>query len=399
MGSTTPPLPSRDSPDIRLDLLTPAEHLAQTDANSSEWSGALNKEQYFRREALLADQDLTRNGGLTAWGLVHQPNGAEGRRVLAGCETYRKNGFVRRKDGKVEEGVVHGVGSVFSPPEFRGQGYAGRMMRELGEKLRGWQVEDVDVDGKRGEEKVIGSVLFSDIGKKFYARSGWEAFPSAHVAVAPREGAGEGLPEVRLLKAEDLPELCEVDEGLVRARLEKQKGEKTAVALLPDIATMRWHHAREDFVATELFGKTPVIKGAVAGKEGERVWCYWTRVFTKPAKEPPVLHILRLVVEDPNFDDFGPASSSSPSPSQLQLPTTKAIAAVFAAAQQQAKEWGMSEVMMWNPSSTTLAAARLLDEKAEMVEREAESIASLLWYGEEGWRDVRWVDCEKFVWC
>ena len=377
-------LPPKDSPHIHLTTLTPTEHLAQTDANSSEWSGALNKEQYFRREAHLGDQDLTRGGGLTAWGLVYQPNGQEGRTVLAGCETYVKKGVVV-KDGKMEEGVVHGVGSVFCPPEARGMGYAGRMMEDLGKRLRDWQ-------GK----KALGSVLYSDIGKVFYAKKGWRAMPSRHVALPPKESAVSGLPETQLLKADDLPALCQVDEQLLRRRLEKRgKNEQPALALIPDIATIRWHHAREEFVANELYGKEPLVKGAVAGKEGERVWCYWTRIFTNPAKEPPVLHILRLVVEDEAFSDFEPASETAAE--KKESPIVQAVAAVFAEAQKQAKEWGMSEVQMWNPSGTTLAGARVLEEGAKVVEREEDSIASLNWFGEG--QEVEWVCNEKYGWC
>ena len=274
------------------------------------------------------------------------------------------------------------------------------MMRDLGEKLKGWQVGE-------GEEAIC-SVLYSDIGKKFYAARGWQAFPSAHVALPAAKDAKEvvaGLPEVRLLHAADLPELCKLDERLVRRRMEKQsEDDKPAVALLPDTATIQWHHAREDFVAKELFGKSPLIKGAVAGPPGQRVWCYWTRVFTNPAKEPPVLHILRLVIEDERVADFSPVSTSTSPPAEAAAagtasPTARAIAAVFAAAQQQAAEWGMQEALMWNPSPTTLAAARLLDEGAKVVEREEESIASLRWYGSGRWEDVRWVENEKYGWC
>lgn len=107
----------------------------------------------MRREQYLADQDLTRNGGITWWVLVD--TAVSPRRVLCGCETLRKKAFVAR-DGKVEEVVCHGIGSVFCPPENRGRGYAGRMMKELGRKLRTWQAE---------ERPCLFSVLYSDIGK------------------------------------------------------------------------------------------------------------------------------------------------------------------------------------------------------------------------------------------
>jgi hypothetical protein len=120
---------------------------------------------YIRREQRLSETSLTCNGGITHWVLVdmsHLPGGE--RRVLASCETIRKRALVayRTAEGvKVEEVVSHGIGSVFCPKEYRGKGYAGRMMRELSKLLRGWQVEGA----AKGREKCLFTVLYSDIGK------------------------------------------------------------------------------------------------------------------------------------------------------------------------------------------------------------------------------------------
>lgn len=149
-------LPKADSPDLHLVLATPAEILQQLHHNSEEWRGALTLDAYLRREEVLGSQELTKNGGLTSWMLV-QGEG-EGRRVLCGCESIRKKALVAgpgARDG-VEEVACHGVASVFCPHEYRGRGYAGRMMQELGPRLKEW-----DARGKR----VLMSVLFSDIGK------------------------------------------------------------------------------------------------------------------------------------------------------------------------------------------------------------------------------------------
>ncbi len=79
------------------------------------------------------------------------------RKILASCETYRKRALIARQGRQVEEIVSHGIGSVFCDPQLRGHGYAGRMMKELGQKLDTWQQEY----GKKTDF----SVLFSDIGK------------------------------------------------------------------------------------------------------------------------------------------------------------------------------------------------------------------------------------------
>ena len=79
--------------------------------------------------------------------------------------------------------------------------------------------------------------------------------------------------------------------------------------------------------------------------------------------------------------------------------TVKAIAAVLAAAQAEGSQWQMKEVQVWNPNSTTLAAAQLLDPKASVTHRETSSIAALRWYGEGSWEDVDWICNEKYAWC
>lgn len=400
MGSLGEPnghsgLPHKNSSDIHLVLGTPEENLAQTTANSSEWSGALpSVESYLRREAHLANQDLTKDGGLTTWMLVHQPAGSPVRKVLCGCETIRKRAFVRR-GGRLEEAVCHGIGSVFCPPANRGMGYAGRMMTELGKRLQTWQADN----GK----KVLFTVLFSDIGKGFYAARGWKPFPSAHVNLPVNPSAADNFPKVDLLNPRDLPELSQLDEQWMRGRMLghnlSQDPSRTAVGLWPDLQTLTWHHAREEFVAKELkILKQPKVKGAMIGRPGEKVWCYWTRVWTSPKEEaPPTLHILRLVIEDPFYSDFEAATEEGVEKAKNSKVTMQ-IAALLAAAQSEAAAWGMKQVEIWNPTSTTLAAARLLDPNAGVQHRDQASIASLMWYG-EGAEQVDWVCNEKYGWC
>jgi hypothetical protein len=150
-------LPDRNSHELHLVVAKHEEILAQQNANSDEWRGALSLPAYLRREELLVDQTLTRDGGLTAWSLVYQPAGSDekDRKVLCGCETIKKRALVASAN-TVEAVTAHGVCSVFCPPENRGKGYAGRMIADLGEKLRTWQ--------SNGQDNLF-SVLWSDIGK------------------------------------------------------------------------------------------------------------------------------------------------------------------------------------------------------------------------------------------
>lgn len=383
-------LPTSDSPDLRLVVGTAEECLAQAQANSTEWRGALSLPAYLRREDHLMQQVLTKDGGLTPWMLVHQPSGTSDadRRVICGCESIKKKALVAQ-DGNVKEVVAHGIASVFCPPHFRGRGYAGRMMADLGKKLGGWQGGDQDVGF---------SVLYSDIGKKFYAARGWKAFPSAHIALNASTKAPSDLPTASPLKAADLPQLCEADSQLLHGRLGKTS--KPSVALVPDVHTLNWHHAREEFIADELYSRTADIKGAIVGTEpGRRAWCIWARVWTNPNEEAAnTLHILRLVAEDEAFSDFEPASGEVPSDANSAAVVGQ-VAALLAAAQAEAEKWHMEHVEVWNPANVTLAAARMLDASSEVVHRESASIASLRWYGEGDGTNLSWVCNEKYGWC
>ena len=380
-------LPKSDSPDLHLVVATEEENLAQLHANSSEWRGALSLPAYLRREHILVNQTLTRDGGLTAWMLIYAPSDTP-RRVLCGCESIKKKALLA-KDGKVEDVVAHGVASVFCPPDARGKGYAGRMMLELGNRLKQWQVEE-------GASCAF-SVLFSDIGKEFYKARGWQNFPSAHIALRAVDTVdGIDLREVGKVESKDLAGLCAVDEGLIRTRLRKpHAARKTAVALIPDANTLDWHYAREDFVANELYGPNPTFmasgRGAIVeAAPGSRVWCYWVRVWTNAQEEAPnTLHIMRLVVEDESYGIFTPASGEGADKIEDDR-LVQAIAKLLAMATVQAHRSGMQEVQIWNPTSTTLAAARLVDADAAKVTREKESIAALNWYGDGSWEDLDW---------
>lgn len=241
-----------------------------------------------------------------------------------------------------------------------------------------------------------------------------------------------GLPPVRPLFAEDLEELCAADVAAVRKSLESRpRGSNTAVALLPNIDTVRWHHAREDFVGHELQGRAPKVKGAMVGTEkGKRVWCYWTRMWynSNPAEaEGNTLHILRLVIEDGSWEETtsghthgytnghtnhhngnqvdnrsnGRQNSDSIGRS-LEDGHVAAIAGLMAMAQREADEWKMEHVELWTPSATSLAAAQSLYPAAKLTHRDTESIASLMWYPEHDGPvadKIDWIANEKYGWC
>jgi hypothetical protein len=210
------------------------------------------------------------------------------------------------------------------------------------------------------------------------------------------------MPEVWPLYAEDLEQLCEIDVAAIRRSLDSRpKGSKTAVALLPDIETIQWHHARENFVGQQIHGGIPKIKGAIVGTEkGKRVWCYFTRMFYNRNPDEAkgnTFHIIRLVIEDGSGE-----SSDSQNGGSVAHGHEAAIAALLAYAQEEAEHWKMEHVEMWTPSTTALAAVKKLDPSVQVIDRDMESIACLQWIPEhEGpvADKIEWIANEKYGWC
>ena len=145
-----------------LRAATPEEIDRIHDLNAASWAGDLTVEKYHDRERTLAATSLTRNGGLASWVLVNPADNPN--KILTSCETIKKDALVARPP--VNGGVVsmvkhvaaHAIGSVFTPVEQRGKGYARVMLQMLAERSRKGNPEGF-------------TVLYSDIGKVCRSKS------------------------------------------------------------------------------------------------------------------------------------------------------------------------------------------------------------------------------------
>jgi hypothetical protein len=267
------------------------------------------------------------------------------------------------------------------------------MLTLLGPILNTWQKEV-------GETYF--SILYSDIGKKYYAGLGWLPFPSSHISLPPAAlPATNGINGInghkaegaKLLYSEDLEELCARDETYLRTEVQKRakSTHKPAVAIIPDHLTMTWHHLRENFMCSKLFPQRhpPTIHGAIsAGSPGSRIWIIFTRVFYGPVSDPKsgnALYILRLVVED----------------KQDTEENAQKLKSVLEIAQAEAKEWPVGGVSIWNVGDDVKRLLERTGLEYKEVQREGESIASLMWYGSgKGDKEnIEWVGNEKYGWC
>ena len=214
-----------------------------------------------------------------------------------------------------------------------------------------------------------------------------------------------GGPTPRLLVAGDLATLCAIDESRIIRRGLVHRSESagnTTVALIPDLETIQWHHAREEFFAREMLGKEPKVKGAyVHCKEDDsQVWCYWSRFFGVEASGD-TFHILRLAIEgEEEVRTLNPDElESEKAEEDVDDPKVAAIGSLFRAAQFEAAKWSMKEVHLWNPTPLAVRAAQSIEPSVKLVYRSEESIASLRWRGSEDAGKVDWLGNEKYAWC
>lgn len=200
------------------------------------------------------------------------------------------------------------------------------------------------------------------------------------------------------LYAGDLAELCKADAIALQDKLARPPAEKSgvSVALIPDLATIQWHHAREEFVAKELLGKVPQVKGAIVqGERGQRVWCIWTRTFGSE-QGGNTLNILRIVIEG-EVEEVA-FRNGTEEPNRWQI---LAASSVLRSACLEAANWTMQDIQLWNPTHLTILAAKQLEPTTKIIEREDDSIASLRWHGPQldSNAELTWVGNEKYGWC
>lgn len=376
-------LPAKNDPTISLEPGNLAEYEQTWRLNGSEWRGFLSEDSYYDREIYLGEAELTRDGRATPWVLTSSklPVYEDGSRpLLASCETLLKNAYVA-KDGKVEKILSHGIGSVHCRPEYRGRGYAVKMISELSKKLDTWQ----QLKDNRGRF----SVLYSDIGPNYYAKHGWKPFPSTHINLKPinamhydRLRSQHQLPEVQDLRLQDLdtlPMTAELEHKLTTKS--KANPNKTFVAFRPDEAVFEWHFRREQFLAEILGREQPDIKGAIDKETG--IALIWARTYSA---ESAGWHLSILYVHIPH-------TVQSKDQARLKL------AALLLRAQREADKWDLEAgVETWDPNDDVVAAAMMITGDVQIVSRDQEHICSLKWNGLET-DEVVWLANERYAWC
>jgi GNAT superfamily N-acetyltransferase len=218
------------------------EQKAQRDALTySEWGRLLTVEGYVSREQRLRAHPWARSD-MRTWLLC----GTDGS-VLASCETFRTDSFLRSPEGSLVPGHGFAIASVFTEERLRGHGHATRLMDLLAAELE-------------RQPHAHAALLFSDVGSRLYARSGYRELPAWDWLLPPTPGDPGAL--VDSLLPED---------GLAWAlgRLRRPEG---PFFLWPTPEQLDWHLERGRIYAEYLPGcSRPASAGATVG-ESTAVW-------------------------------------------------------------------------------------------------------------------------------
>ncbi len=365
-----PPLEHISLGDVVFTEATLAQRILSWELNGASWAPPMTIEQYVGRETVLSETALSANGG-TKYFILHpktDPNS-----IVSACEVTTKRALVSGADGSVREVAAYSIASVFTNPRFREQGMASYLLRSV--------QQAVDATTECG-------ALYSDIGRVYYTRLGWQDFRSPQVLLSFTDALELPAAEAAvLLREEDVPALCERDVAALKQRFaaegsDGQSHKTTRFTFLPTPEQLAWHFARDRYVCQTMLGREVVHRGARTADGAS--WVLWDHDLREKK-----LKVLRIVADGAGGEEKRRGD----------------IAQLVRAALGEAAAWGLHKVLVWEPSADLAAVATALwrelgpELAVTFDEREDGSIPSLRWKGGKSLDGVVWEDDEYYAWC
>jgi GNAT superfamily N-acetyltransferase len=211
------------------------EQKARLDTRTyAAWGPPLTLEAYAAREQRLSAHPWARVE-LRTWMLCDEAGD-----VLASCETYRTDSFLRSAEGGLLPGDSFAIASVFTEERLRGRGHATRLMDLLAAELE-------------RQPRAQASLLFSDVGPRLYARSGYRETPAWDWLLTPTPGnPGERVDAL-------------LSESDVARALECMRRPEVPFFFWPTPAQLDWHLERGRIYAGHLGLRRPESQGATVG--------------------------------------------------------------------------------------------------------------------------------------
>lgn len=202
----------------------------------SEWGDRLSIEQFLDREISLRKSPWCKKGMIT-WLLQD-----ENQNTLSSCETFETPSLWSSKlRSPVEKAVSLGIGSVFTEPSYRGQGYAAEMIRQL----------IITFKKTRTAQALF---CFSEIGAEYYQRLGFHPVSSEKWMISPKRKTDTS-------RVEPIPR----DEWKSEWNTYFSPSTGFHFIIWPDEQTISWHLCRQDLYAQYLSRTIPNTVGAKLG--------------------------------------------------------------------------------------------------------------------------------------
>ncbi|EEB89676.1 hypothetical protein MPER_12201 [Moniliophthora perniciosa FA553] len=113
-------------------LATQAQTIESYRRTQLSWSRGMGEDEYIRHNQHISNTfECVRDGKLVVWVLAPRDD-PETLNFKCSCETFQRSSLATGKDlDTVEEVICYGIASVFTPPQYRGRGYAKHMMSLL----------------------------------------------------------------------------------------------------------------------------------------------------------------------------------------------------------------------------------------------------------------------------
>ncbi|KAM7217318.1 hypothetical protein V8F06_007261 [Rhypophila decipiens] len=370
--------------DVEFCEATPEQRQIVWELSGGSWAAPMSADHYSSCEAYLSQQDVSKDNGCRYW-VLHLKGYP--RQVITSCETTRKPLLIS-ENGVSRAGFAFAIASVFTNPLYRRLGMAALMLRHLQKQM--------DAQGSNC------SVLYSDIGKMYYAALGWKWFPSNQTTltllpasspvIGPESCEGTSKtpsfthsePDaVRYLEQEDLKDLWKLDAMQLSKEFDQMLADgKTHIGFVPCYAQLSWQLARSEFVAGTLFEKAPIWKGAIT--KDAQSWICWAHDWRgEKLKVLRIIHNLSTTVEQ-------------------RVENTKLL---LESALVEASTWGLHNVLVWNPGKVITQGCKAVGNahpsniKIVFEDRADASIPSLRWAEGKDVGEAKWDSNYYYCWC
>ncbi|KIM44889.1 hypothetical protein M413DRAFT_442857 [Hebeloma cylindrosporum] len=362
-----------------------------------EWGRGMTLEEYLARDTISDKHEVSRDSRLITWVLApHDSPGSLD--FLCSCETFRRDGLVL-KNARPEPANCYGVASVFTPPKHRRRGYAKHMMSLLHWVIAPEESLPTEFPTEWGNrpQRVPGvtpgafSVLYSDVGPKFYRLcgtlpnqdDGWIVdgptttcfnVLKTHEILSSRKK--EGRLVWRWLDEASVREAWNEDVSYMEEEMSHSSNcpKPVQFTFLPNKGVAEFQYLRRQYFWEKMDPK-PVYWGlcassSVKASPDPTTFVSWTLDVRPPRSNKLIITRLRV------------------HPDRLQ----ELILEITAFAMKHSVE----TIEVWNLAKSLLDVSQHLGGTTFFRE---DHLPCFKWYGSENPEDIAWLWNEKFCWC